>query len=201
MTAGRYVDVFESYERFANGPKMTEQEWDYEVIPKRAKMLKDAYGLDFGKDIIPTDPELIDNLFLAGMDILLTCGLYNPDLGRVMKIEEEEIYQGLKMAPKHLTLGTGKEKCKLKPRQGNSMRMPIIIGGPTGAPVNENLFESIIASYAQEPLVNGIVSGVIKTINGKAASTNSPWEIKATMAEIRHVREATSMAGRPGMCI
>ncbi len=201
MAIGRGVDVFESYERFVNGPKMTEQKWDYEIIPKRAKMLKEAYGLDFKNEIIPTDPEQIDNLFLAGMDILLTCGIFNPDLGRVMNFKEEEIYQGLKMAPKRLVLGEGKEKYILKPRVGNDVRMPAIIGGPTGAPVSEGLFESVITSYAQEPMVNGIVSGVISTIHGNAASTNSPWEIKATMAEIRHVREATSMAGRPGMCI
>lgn len=180
---------------------MTEQKWDYEIIPKRAKMLKEAYGLDFKNNIIPTDSEQIDNLFLAGMDILLTCGIFNPDVGRVMNFEEEEIYQGLKMAPKRLVLGEGKEKYILKPRHGNDMRMPIVIGGPTGAPVSERLFESVITSYAQEPMVNGIVSGVIGTIQGNAATTNSPWEIKATMAEIRHVREATSMAGRPGMCI
>lgn len=201
MAIGRGVDVFESYERFVKGPKMTEQKWDYEIIPKRAKMLKEAYGLDFKNNIIPTDSEQIDNLFLAGMDILLTCGIFNPDVGRVMNFKEEEIYQGLKMAPKRLVLGEGKEKCVLKPRHGNDVRMPIVIGGPTGAPVSERLFESVITSYAQEPMVNGIVSGVISSIQGNAATTNSPWEIKATMAEIRHVREATSMAGRPGMCI
>lgn len=201
MAVSRYVDIFESYDRFANGKRMTEEQWDWEVVPQRAKMLKESYELDFGRDIIPVDDELCDRLFLAGMDMLLSCGMFSPDFGRVMMLEEEEIYQGLKMAPKKLTLGKGKDKVTCKPRRGNSLRRPIVEGGPTGAPISEIVFESLIASYAQEPMVDGIVSGVINTIHGRSITSNSPWEIKATMSEIRHIREAVGMAGRPGMCI
>lgn len=201
MAARKYVDVFDAYDRFTQGQKMTESEWDYQVIPAKAKMLKDCYELDFGHDIIPTDSELIDRLFLAGMDMLLSCGIFNVDQGRVLTLEEDEIYQGLKMAPKKLTLGQGKDKVKVKPRRGNAVRRPVIEGGPTGAPISEDIFESVIRSYAQEPMVDGIVSGIIDAIDGRLVTPNSPWEIKATMAEIRHVREATSMSGRPGMCI
>ncbi len=201
MAIGKYVDVFEAYDRFVNGQKMTEQEWDYTVVPRNAKMLKESYDLNFGHQIIPTDSEMMDRLFMAGMDMLLSTGIFCQDIGRVMNIEEEEIYQGLKMAPRKLTLGTGKEKVTCKPRRGNSLRKPVIIGGPTGAPISESILETAIASYVQEPMVDGIVSGVLNTINGRPAATNSPWEIKATMSEIRHVREATGMAGRPGMCI
>ncbi len=201
MAVSRFIDIFEAYDRFANGKRVTEQQWDYEIIPRRAKMLKESYDLFFGHEIIPTDDEMCDRLFMAGMDMLLSCGIYCTDLGKALTIEEEEIYQGLKMAPKKLTLGTGKDKCTLKPRRGNSFRKPIVEGGPTGAPISENIFEKVIATYAQEPMVDGIVSGVINTINGRSVVTDSPWEIKATMSEIRHIREAVSMAGRPGMSI
>ena len=43
MAIGKYVDVFEAYDRFVNGQKMTEQEWDYTVVPRNAKMLKESY--------------------------------------------------------------------------------------------------------------------------------------------------------------
>ena len=183
MAVSRYVDIFEAYDRFADGRRATEQQWDYEIIPQKAKMLKESYDLFFGHEIIPTDDEMCDRLFMAGMDMLLSCGIYCTDMGRA------------------LTLGTGKDKCTLKPRRGNSYRKPVVEGGPTGAPISENIFEKVIASYAQEPMVDGIVSGVINTINGRSVVTDSPWEIKATMSEIRHIREAVSMAGRPGMGI
>lgn len=201
MVAKRYVDVFEAYDRFAKGHKVEESVWDYEVIPKSASAMKKRYDLDFRGGIIPTDQDMVDRLFLAGVDFLLTNGIYNKDTGRVMTITEDELYEGLKMAPKSLRLGTGKERCKCKARHGNSATRPIIEGGPTGSPVSESVYEAMIQSYAQEPMVDTIVSGVLNTIEGHAAETNSPWELKATMAEIRHVRQATALAGRPGMCI
>ena len=136
MVARRYVDVFEAYDRFVEGVKMSESDWDYHVIPGNAAMMKERYDINFGNDIIPDDPDLADRLFLAGVDMLLTTGIYNTDLGRAMMIDEDEIYEGIKMAPKKLTLGHGKDKCKCKARRGNSTRKPVIQGGPTGAPVS-----------------------------------------------------------------
>ncbi len=201
MVARRYVDIFESYDRFTEGTKISESDWDYIVIPNNAALMKDRYDLDFDGLIIPEDQDLIDRLFLAGVDMLLTTGIYNTDLGRAMYLTEDEIYEGIKMAPKKLSMGSGKDKTKCKARRGNSIRKPVIQGGPTGAPVSEEIFTSMIESYAQEPVVDTIVSGVLNTVNGHPATTNTPWEIRATMAEIRYVREATTMAGRPGMGI
>ena len=201
MTAKRYVDIYEAYDRFYEGPRVREDQWDYSIIPTNASLMKEKYDITFGPDIIPTDPDLCDRLFLAGVDMLLTTGFYNPDLGRVLHLTEEEIFEGLKMAPKKLTLGSGKDKRKCKARRGNSRRKPIIQGGPTGAPVSESIFVPMIESYAQEPVVDTIVSGVLNTVNGHPATTDTPWEIRATMAEIRNVREAMLLSQRPNMCI
>lgn len=201
MVARRYTDVFEAFDRFNTGERVKESDWDYSIIPENAKMMKKRYDLDFDGKIIPEDQDMVDRLFLAGVDMLLTTGIYNTDLGRVMMIDEDEIYEGLKMAPKQLNLGSGKDSCKCVARRGNSMNKPVIQGGPTGAPVSEGMFERMIESYAQEPVVDAIVSGVMNTIGEHNVITNSPWEIKATIAEIRYVREATASVGRPGMCI
>lgn len=201
MVARKYVNVFEAYDRFTHGNRVTEAEWDYTIIPENAKMMKERYELDFGDSILPTDEDLIDRLFIAGVDMLVTTGIFNPDLGMALTIEEDEIYEGLKMAPKKLELGNGKDKCSCKARRGNSMRKPVIQGGPTGAPVSESIFTQMIESYAQEPTVDTIVSGVLSTVDGHPATTGTPWEIKATMAEVRYCREATRRAGRPGICI
>lgn len=201
MTARNYIDVYETYDRFAEGKKVSEKEWDYTIIPHNAQMMKERYEIDFGRTILPTDQDLVDRLFIAGVDMLITTGIFNPDLGTALSIEEDEIYEGLKMAPKKLKLGRGKDKCSCKARRGNTLRKPVIQGGPTGAPVSEGIFTQMIESYAQEPTVDTIVSGVLNTVDGHPATTNTPWEIKATMAEVRYNREATRRAGRPGMCI
>lgn len=201
MVARKCLDVFETHDRFVDGRKMTESEWDYQVIPSNAKTMKERYEISFGKEFIPEDMDLADRLFIAGVDMLVTTGIFNPDLGTALTIDEDEIYEGLKIAPKKLKLGKGKDQCSCKARRGNSIRKPVVQGGPTGAPVTEAIFTNMIEAYAQEPTVDTIVSGVLGTVDGHQVLTNTPWEIKATMAEVRYVHEATRRAGRPGMCV
>jgi len=201
MVSKKCLDIYEAYDRFYEGEKVREDLWDYTIIPSNAVAMKEKYDISFGPDIIPTDQDLCDRLFLAGVDMLLTTGLYNYDMGRVMHISEDELYDGIKAAPRKLTLGSGKETRECEARRGNENRKPIIQGGPTGAPVSEEVFVPLVQSYVQEPVIDTIVSGVLNTVNGHPASTNTPWEIRATMAELRYVREATRMSHRPGMCI
>ncbi len=201
MTAKKYINIFEAYDRFFEGERVREDQWDYNIVPSNVAQMKEKYNIRFTKDIIPTDEDLCERLFLAGMEMLLNTGFYNSDLGRVMKINEDELFEGLKMAPQKLKLGSGKDERECVARRGNSSQKPIIQGGPTGAPVSEDMFVPIISSYAQEPVVDTIVSGVLNSVNGHPATTNTPWEIRATMAEIRYVREACLMSQRPGMSI
>ncbi len=201
MTAKKYVDLFESYLRFNKGKKVREDTWDFVTVPTNALQIKEKYRIDFKNEIIPTDQDMIDRLFMAGVDMLVSTGFYNVDTGRTLMITEDEIYEGLKRAPTSLKLGEGKDQVVCKARHGNDRMKPIIEGGPTGAPVSENVFTPMIQAYAQEPVIDTLVSGVLSTLNGIPSTTNTPFEIYATIAEIRLVREALARAGRSGMCI
>jgi len=201
MTANKYVDIFDTYNRFIDGDRIAEEEWDYNIVPSTAALMRKRYKIDFTNGIIPEDQDLVDRLFLAGVDMLLTTGIYNIDTQTRMKITEDEIYEGLKMAPKKLTLGEGKDAVECNARRGNSIYKPIIEGGPTGAPVSEGIYTTLIESYAQEPMVDSIVSGVLSTVKGHDSVKNTPWEVRATMAELTYVHNALYSAGRPGMAI
>jgi len=183
------------------GKKVTEAEWDYGIIPQTAAAMKEKYKIKFGKEIIPEDKDLKNRLFQAGMDMLMTAGFFNADLGRVLHVTEEEIWDGIKKTPKWLLLGENRDAAKFEPRRGNEARKPIIQGGPTGAPVSEDVFVQVMQSYAQEAVVDTIVNGVMATFEGHPATTNTPWEIRAEMAELRSVREACIRAGRPYIAI
>lgn len=163
--------------------------------------MKEKYKIKFTDDIIPDDDDLCDRLFLAGIDMLVTSGFYNTDMGRVLYPTEDEIYEGIKKSPKELIFGSGKDQCVCRKRFENDSIKPLIEGGPTGAPVSENIFIPMMQSYAQEATVNLLVSGVLSSVNGNPSTTDTPWEIKATLAEIRYVREAALMANRPGIGI
>jgi methylamine--corrinoid protein Co-methyltransferase len=201
MAASRPITPYEAYNRSAKGPKVAEKDFDYTILPTNLMSIKEKYNIKFGKEIIPEDKELIHNLFLAGMEMLVTTGMYNADTGRIIKVSEEEVKEGIKKTPKRLTLGEHRDAVDFAPRRGNSSIKPIIQGGPTGAPVSEDIFVQVMQSYAQEAVVDTLVNGVMATIEGNPATTNTPWEIRATMAELRAVREARIRAGRPYMAI
>lgn len=194
------VNVFDVYDRAKHGPKMTEKDWDFKLIPQTARKLKKKYNIKMDKKtIIPEDEALIDNLFNAGLDMLVECGIYCMDTKRVIKYTRDEILYALKNAPDHFTFGEGKEAHYVTPRAATSDQAPIIQGGPTGSPCSEELFLPIHQAYAQESIVDTIVDGVFQTIDGRDPVPNSPWEIKAVRTEAIQVREAQVRAGRCGM--
>lgn len=200
MATAKKVTVFEVYDRAKSGAKLDENVWDNKIIPQTAARLKEKYGIKMDKKvIIPTDKTLIDNLYKAGLEMLVECGVYSMDTGRVIKYTEEEVLMAIKAAPSKAILGEGKDAVVLQCRSHQDSRPPIIQGGPTGAPVTEELFLACHQSYAQEPLVDTIVDGVLQTIQGKDPVPGSPWEIAAVKSEALLVRMAQLRAGRPGM--
>ena len=200
MAATRPLTITDVYERFVKGKKVKVEDWDYKVIPENLTALKEKYNIKIDENtIIPEDKELINNLFLAGMEMLVTTGYYCQDLGRVMHVTEEEVWEGIKKTPKKLILGEGRDIARFYPRHGNSPVKPIIQGGPTGSPISEDVFVQVMQSYAQEGVVDDLVDGVMTTIEGHPAKAGTPYEIRATMAELRATKEARERAGRPGL--
>lgn len=202
MALGKRVTVFDVFDRAKSGPKMDENLWDNKLIPQTASKLKEKYGIKMDKKVIvPTDKGLISNLFKAGLEMLVECGVYCMDTGRVIKYTEEEVLTAIKAAPSRATLGEGKDAVVLECRSYKDTKPPVIQGGPTGAPVSEEMFVAVHQSYAQEPMVDTIVDGVLQTINGHDPVPGSPWEIAAVKSEAILIRAAQLRAGRPGMAL
>lgn len=200
MAVTRALTIPDVYERFVKGKKVKVEDWDYQITPQNLTALKEKYKIKIEPDqIIPEDKDMINRLFQAGLEMLVTTGYYCQDLGRVMHVTEEEVWEGIKKTPTKLILGEGKDIARFYPRHGNSNVKPIIQGGPTGSPISEDVFVQIMQSYAQEGVVDTLVNGVMTTIEGKPAKTKTPYEIRATMAELRAVKEARVRAARPGM--
>jgi methylamine--corrinoid protein Co-methyltransferase len=196
------IGVFETYDRARTGPKFDEEEWDRRLTYQTAKKLKEKYKLEFDRSkIVPTDTDMIDRLFQAGREMLVEMGVYCMDTGRVIKYTEDEVMMAVAGAPKQLTLGEGCDARMLAPRSFDDPHPPLCQGGPTGAPVSENIFIAMHEAYAREPLVDTIVDGVLSTINGREAKPDSPWEIAAVRGECSLIRLAMMRAGRPGMAM
>lgn len=196
------VGVFETYDRMRTGPRMSEKEWDEVLTFQTAHALKEKYKLQFDRSkIIPTDNDLLDRLFHAGIEMLVTQGIYNMDTGRVCHYTEDEVMTAVATAPSCITLGEGKDSRQLAMRKFDDPRPPLMQGGPTGAPVSENIFIPMMEAYAREPLIDTIVDGVMYTWNGHEPKPGSPYEIAAVKAEASQIRMAMERAGRPGMAM
>ncbi len=200
MAATRALTIPDVYDRFVKGKKVKVEDWDYKITPENLTALKEKYNIKFDpKEIVPEDKDMVNRLFQAGLEMLVTVGYYNQDLGRVMHVTEEEVWEGIKKTPTKMIYGEGKDIARFYPRHGNSNVKPIIQGGPTGSPISEDVFVQVMQSYAQEGVVDTLVNGVMTTIEGHPAKTKTPYEIRATMAELRAVKEARVRAARPGM--
>lgn len=200
MTYKQRVGVFEAYNRARTGPRVLEDDWDNKIIPSALTRLKEKYNIKMDKTvIIPTDEKLINNLYKAGLEMLVETGVFCFNTGRVIKYTEEEILTAIKDTPKEFWLGEGKDAVLMKDRKHNDPRPPIIQGGPTGAPVSEAQFLNMHEAYAKEPLIDTIVNGVLQTIHGNDPKPESPWEIAAVRSEVMMIRQACTRAGRPGM--
>jgi methylamine--corrinoid protein Co-methyltransferase len=201
MTFRKSFDVYDFYERAKKGEKMSQDDWDLMVIPSKTAELKQKYGLDFKGEFVPTDKDMTENLFKAGFEMLLEAGVFCTDTRRVVKYTEDEIWDSLNNVQKEFSLGTGRDQSIIRKRQVGDKRKPHIQGGPTGAPVSEEVFVPLHLSYALEKEVNTIVNGVMNTVRGHGPVPGSPYEILAAKTEGRLIKTACELAGRPGMGI
>ncbi len=201
MTFTKSVSCFDFYDRAKKGEKRTQDDWDLMTIPTKATELKNKYNLDFGNEFIPTDKEMTSNLFKAGFDMLLECGVYCSTTRRIVKYTEEEMWDAINNPHREFQLGVGRDAVYVNKREVGDKVKPIIQGGPTGSPISEDVFMQVHMSYALEKEVDTIVNGVMTSVRGKPTIPGSPYEILAAKTEGRQIKTACSMAGRPGMGI
>jgi len=200
MAVKQRIGVLETWDRMKTGPKVDEKEWDEKLTGQTATKLKEKYKLQFDRSkIVPTDNDLCDRLFQAGLEMLETMGIYNINTHRVCKYTKEEILTAIEVAPAELTLGEGRDSRQLKDRKFDDPRPPLVQGGPTGSPVSEEIFTQTHEAYARESLVDSIVDGVMNTFNGHDPIPGTPYEYAASRMEATQVRLAMQRAGRPGM--
>ncbi len=202
MVRERMLDLIEVWKRSETGPKVSEQEWDFKIIPNKTMELVKEYDIKIDRNTIIPDKDLANDIYEAGFRLLIEVGYYNKTTGRVIKVTEDEIKDGLKAAPSEIILGAGKDAVRMVQRKvggENYRRKMVIQGGPTGAPCSEKYFLPIHVSYAQESVVDTIVNGVLSSFRGEDVTPGTPVELKAVKLEQQLVRLACSIAGRPGM--
>lgn len=193
------VNFYEILRRAEEGPYVKENEFDMKLFQTATKLGKE-YGLKFDQNIIVTaDDKMADAVFEGGMRLAIEMGMLSISTLRLIQFTEAELRLALKVAPKELILGVGKDARTMRARTFGDGYPMIVCGGCPGTPLPEELFLPVMMSYAKEPLLDIIIAGSLTRIEGMDVRTNGPLEIRACRQEMLWVREALERSGRPGM--
>jgi methylamine--corrinoid protein Co-methyltransferase len=194
--------IWNLLKRAETGSICSEQEFTLKKYWPRVKELQKEYDIKYDSEhIVPTDDTLLDDVFRAGLNLLLDVGVMCVDTNRVIKFEESEIREIFRNLPKEGTLGEGKDAVTLQHHELEDVRPSIVIGGAGSIPISEEMAIKIYQSYAMEPVVDIVFLGAPATIEGATVRSGSPLELHAEICNIAWARTATRKAGRPGMPI
>lgn len=192
-----YLDILE---RAKTGPQVKKSDWDLEHVVIPTKQIVRKYDLRWDKhSVVPNDPDLADRVFQAALELATEVGVYCINTERVIKFSRDEIQQGLDRASRQLLMGEGKDSRTLFARGICDPRPPLVWAGNPGVPTPEELFQPMVQSWMQEPIVDLVTCGSVTTVDGRPVETGNISEIFAVRRELRMLREGLRRVGRPGM--
>jgi methylamine--corrinoid protein Co-methyltransferase len=197
-----YAYMLSVLDKAEGGTVLDENDWDFNYINHTIKELVKNYDISWDKEVIvPADDALADRLFEAGMELAREVGVYCLDTKRQMKWTQDELDYILSTAPEVEVLGLGDDKVTVRHRLPDENSPITTIGGPYGTPVSEELFVPIMASYAQEPILDYIDNATLVSTHGRPIKAGSPWEAVGCWQEAQLSFEVLERVGRQGMPI
>jgi methylamine--corrinoid protein Co-methyltransferase len=201
-TPEEYDYMLNVLDKAESGVIIDQKEYDKICIHSKINQLIDKYDIHFEKENrVPADDQLADRLFSAGRELALESGLYCLDTLRQMRWETNELDWMVNNTPSIEVLGIGKDSATIQKRRPGDTVKVCVVGGPSGIPVSEDLFEPIMRSYAQEPLINIIDDAALIKTHGRPVRAGSPWEVAACWQEAQLIFKVLKRTNRPGLAI
>jgi methylamine---corrinoid protein Co-methyltransferase len=194
------VNYLELINRAETGPLIRKEDWDLEKVAITTKRLVKKHQISWSPgEVIPLNPDVADRVFQAGLELAQATGIYQATTGRVIQFAPGELEAGLQAMPQTLEMGEGADARTLYARQVRDSRPPLVWAGNPGVPTPEEIFQPMVMSWMQEPIVDLVTCGSLTQIDGFEVHTAEPGEIIATRRELRLMREGLRKVGRPGM--
>jgi methylamine--corrinoid protein Co-methyltransferase len=191
------IDFWDAADQCETGEYMKEAEFDRKVAPLAHSIVK-KYDIRFDPEqVIPSDDDLADRMFQAGVELFLELGVYCKDTGRIIRFSRDELEWALKNAPTRVTYGEGPDQRTMTHRTVEDRTPPFCCNTPVGCSVAEERFVAMVQSYAQEPLSDTFSSAFSLTVHGRPIKSGTPQEIEAAIWNVIKLREAARAAGRP----
>jgi len=188
--------------RAETGPITDESDFERKLVAPTIKRLAKQYDLHFDPStIVPSDDDLADRVFQAGMDFAVEVGMFCQSTNRRIVWTRPELEEGLRYCPAEVIMGMGNDAVVARARVPEDTTRVVVVGGAYGVPVPEHLFVPVMLSFAQEGVVDVIENATLESVYGYPVKAGSPWEVLGGWREAELSMEVIHRAGRPGMCL
>jgi methylamine--corrinoid protein Co-methyltransferase len=191
---------WEMLDRTTTGPIMKEEEFETELFPTRMAEIVARHKIERDPDEpIMSDPAMADEIFQAGVELLLEVGLYCKDTKRIVKLTEEEIKEVISTRKSEVTLGKDRDAITLKPRAPGDKQHPYTFFPAGTITTDTSLYRLHALTVAQEPTCDGLIPIPLFGIGDAKLISGTPAQTLLVLTEARIMNEVANWAGRPGM--
>lgn len=197
------VSFWDVLERGKTGERVDEQDFDMHIFQK-AQELVGRYKIKYDpENPVPTDDNLADAVFAAGIDFYAEVGTYLLDTRRVIKFTRQEIEDAIDHATSEFIMGSGNDAVKVVHLDMGGTPEPMVCAGiQTVMFSDEETMFKVYKAMAQDRCVDGLWGGIVLKLEGKyEVVAGTPLEIWAYRKSTEIMRKAVAAAGRPGMVI
>jgi hypothetical protein len=197
------VQILDVMEKALNGKPMSESDYQLKLFAPKVQEKVREYKLKWDpQNPIPSDNTLADDLFQAGLELLLDVGAYCTTSGRVISYTEQEVKEALRNAPSKLHFGEGRDRRHLVSRKVEDKTPPWCLLGAGGGPCSsDRAFLTLVEGYAEIPETDAITTPAITRVGGMRVRPASPLEVLAAQRNAVLAREACNRVGRQGIPI
>lgn len=194
------INFWEVVERCDTGERMDEGDYDM-MLYDAASELTEKYDIHFDADrLVPSDDDLADRAFQAGLELFLKVGFYCLDTRRAVRFTKEEVLEVISHAPSTYTWGYGRDERTCVARSIEDPRDPAVVFSGLGVPVPEDQFVQVTQAIASEPHADAFCGvSILSSFRGIPMRSGHPIEMAAGIWDTAKRREAAQLAGRPGL--
>jgi methylamine--corrinoid protein Co-methyltransferase len=191
---------WEIVDRTMTGPIMKEDEFENEFFPTKIAEIVAKHKIEYDpEEPIMSDPGMADEIFQAGLELLVEVGLYCKDTKRIVKFTEEEIKEVIRTRKSEVTFGKDRDAITLKPRAPGDKQHPYTFF-PAGILTRDvSKYKQYASTTAQEPTCDGLIPVPLAGIGDIKPTSGTPTETLLALTEAQIMNEVATWVGRPGL--
>ncbi len=190
------MDTLDIIERSRNGPKVEEKDWDFMVWRKGEELAK-SYKINADLEGILRD-DVADDIFEASIQMICDLGIYNQTSRRMIKFTEQEVKDKIANIHSEIPIGEGKDQRTFSYRRVESNDPILLSAGHMRC--SEEIAPKLYEAMARLPRTDWLEGFIITSISGLPLK-GLPYEVLATIFEVKTMRESITRANRPGMSL